>query len=87
MSSRTGMVARAESMFASMFSRWGSLLGHVIDGLAGRLCLLNLWQEAQEALSRDWRHRGSLGTRRGGHVGSSAERPATGTSSRFQSGK
>jgi hypothetical protein len=87
MASCTGTVVRAESMSESMFSKWGSLLRLGIDDLAGRLCPVNLWQEAREALVRRKRHSGSLETRRGGHVGSSAGRPATDTSSRSQTGK
>ena len=87
MHSCTGTVVRADSISASRFSRRGSLLWHVIDDLACRLCPVNLWQESWEVSVRVERHSGSLGTRRGGHVGSSAGRPATDTSSRFLTGK
>ena len=83
----TGTVVRADSISASRFSRWGSLLWHVIDYLACRLCPVNLLQEAWAMAIRRKRHSGSLGTRRGGHVRSSAGRPATDTSSRFLAGK
>ena len=84
MSRGTCTVVKAEKISASMFSRWGSLLWHVIDILVSRLRPLNLWQEAWEALARDFSSSGSLGTWRGGHIGSSAGRPATSTSSRFR---
>ena len=79
MSKGTCAVVIAESIFASMFSRWGSLLCHVIDKLVIRLRSLNLWQEAWAVPDRVSRHSGSLGTWRGGHIGSSAGRPTTGT--------
>ena len=51
------------------------------------MCSVNLWQEAQEALARDFSHSGSLGTLRRGHVGSIAGRPDTRIRIRFQIGR
>ena len=87
MSRGTCTVVIAELIFASRFSRWGSLPWHAIDDRASRLCPLNLCQEAWEVVAAQLRHSGSPGTWRGGHLGSSAGRSTTGTSSRLQTGK
>ena len=87
MSRCTSMVDGAKSISASTNSEWGSLPWIGIDGLAGRLRPVNPWQEAWEVVSRRERYHSSLGTWRGGHVGSRAGRSAAGTSSRFQTAK
>ena len=87
MPSCADIVDSAESVFTSMFPRWGSLPWVGIGRLSCGMCPLNPWQEAYEALLRGIRYSESLRTPRGGQGGRFTGRPTTGTSGRFQSGK